>query len=232
MTSPVKMKLTKFWKEWMRPLLVILIITSSFRSAIADWNDVPTGSMKPTIMEGDRIFVNKLAYDLKIPFTTAQIAQWDDPKRGEVVVLFSPFDEKRLVKRVVGIPGDRIQLKNNQLYVNGQRIEYDSLPSSAIDDIPSEERPLFHFSLEDLTGRKHPVMITPGRPSLNSFQTIQVPPHNYFVMGDNRDNSFDSRMFGPVERKRIVGRAVAVVASLNPSHHYFPRWHRFFTRLP
>jgi signal peptidase I len=232
MTSPVQMKLTKFWKEWMRPLLVILIITSSFRSAIADWNDVPTGSMKPTIMEGDRIFVNKLAYDLKIPFTTAQIAQWDDPKRGEVVVLFSPYDEKRLVKRVVGIPGDRIQLKNNQLFVNGQRIEYDPLDSRVIDDIPSEERSFFHFSLEDLSGRKHPVMITPGRPSLNSFQTIQVPPHNYFVMGDNRDNSFDSRMFGPVDRKRIVGRAVAVVASLNPNHHYFPRWHRFFTRLP
>jgi len=216
----------------MRPLLVILIITSSFRSAIADWNDVPTGSMKPTIMEGDRIFVNKLAYDLKIPFTTAKIAQWDDPKRGEVVVLFSPFDGKRLVKRVVGIPGDRIQLKDNQLYVNGKMIEYDAVDPKMIDDIPSAERPMFHFSLEDLTGRKHPVMITPGRGTLDSFDTIQVPQNHYFMMGDNRDNSFDSRMFGPVDRNQIVGRAVAVVASLNPSHYYLPRWHRFFTRLP
>jgi len=228
----MKEKLNRFWKEWMRPLLVILIITSSFRSAIADWNDVPTGSMKPTIMEGDRIFVNKLAYDLKIPFTTAQIATWDDPKRGEVVVLFSPFDGKRLVKRVVGTPGDRIELKNNQLFVNGKSVEYDPLDSRIIAEIPSSERPLFHFSLEDLNGRKHPVMLTPGRASLDSFDTILVPLHHYFVMGDNRDNSFDSRYFGPVDRNRIVGRAVAVVASLNPSHHYLPRWHRFFTRLP
>jgi signal peptidase I len=231
--SPImKQRLSKIWIEWVRPLLVILIITSSFRSAVADWNDVPTGSMKPTIMEGDRIFVNKLAYDLKIPFTTAQIAQWDDPKRGEVVVLYSPFDGKRLVKRVVGIPGDKIELKNNLLYVNGRRMNYDLLDPSTVLDIPPEDRPYFHFTLEELSGRKHPVMTTPGRPSLKSFDLIVVPADHYFVMGDNRDNSFDSRHFGTVHRNKIVGRAVAVVASLNPDDHYFPRWHRFFTKLP
>jgi signal peptidase I len=232
LNNATREKLIRFWREWLRPLLLILILTSSFRSAIADWNDVPTGSMKPTIMEGDRIFVNKLAYDLKIPFTTAQIAKWDNPKRGEVVVLFSPYDGKRLVKRVVGIPGDRIELKNNKLYVNSNPVEYDPLDPKIIDDIPSAERPMFHFSLEDLTGRKHPVMTIPGRASADSFDTIHVPPHHYFVMGDNRDNSFDSRYFGPVDRSQIVGRAVAVVASLNPRHYYLPRWHRFFTRLP
>lgn len=232
MSTVWKMKVSKFWQEWMKPLLVILIITSSFRSAIADWNDVPTGSMKPTIMEGDRIFVNKLAYDLKIPFTTSQVAHWNDPKRGEVVVLFSPFDGKRLVKRVVGLPGDKIELKDNLLYVNGKSIQYDSLDASVIQEIPLEERPFFHFSTEDLSGRKHPVMITPGRPSLKSFDTIQVPANHYFVMGDNRDNSFDSRHFGTVDRGKIVGRAIAVVASLNPNQNYSPRWHRFFTKLP
>ena len=216
----------------MRPLLVILIITSSFRSAIADWNDVPTGSMKPTILEGDRIFVNKLAYDLKIPFTTAQITKWDNPKRGEVVVLFSPLDGKRLVKRVVGVPGDKIELKDNLLYVNGRRVDYGPLDPNFIRGIPAEERPFFHFSSEDLSGRKHPVMITPGRPSRKSFDVTLVPENQYFVMGDNRDNSFDSRHFGTVHREKIVGRAVAVVASLNPDHHYFPRWNRFFTKLP
>ena len=232
MSAQWKEKLSKFWKEWMRPLLVILIITSSFRSAVADWNDVPTGSMKPTIMEGDRIFVNKLAYDLKIPFTTNQIAQWDDPTRGEVVVLFSPFDGKRLVKRVVGIPGDKIELKNNLLYVNGKRIDYGPVDPDFIRAIPVEERSFFHFSSEDLSGRKHPVMTTPGRPSLKSFDKILVPANHYFVMGDNRDNSFDSRHFGTVDRSKVVGRAVGVVASLNPDDHYLPRWHRFFTKLP
>ena len=79
-----------FWREWAKPILTVLLLASAFRSAIADWNDVPTGSMKPTILEGDRIFVNKLAYDLKIPFTTMQLARWAEPERGEVVVCFSP----------------------------------------------------------------------------------------------------------------------------------------------
>src|SRR5262245_15620755 len=108
-------RLSQFWKGWMKPVFVVLIITSAFRSAIADWNDVPTGSMKPTILEGDRIFVNKLAYDLKVPFTTTRLAQWDDPHRGDIVVLFSPGDGKRLVKRIVGLPGDQVELRDGKL---------------------------------------------------------------------------------------------------------------------
>src|SRR6266540_2752238 len=79
----------RIWREWVKPLLVVLVVLFSVRSAVADWNDVPTGSMKPTILEGDRIFVNKLAYDLKVPFTTWHLAQWGNPGRGEVVVFFS-----------------------------------------------------------------------------------------------------------------------------------------------
>src|ERR1041385_2356545 len=78
------------WREWAKPMLTCLLVVCAFRSAIADWNDVPTGSMKPTILEGDRVFVNKLAFDLKVPFTTWRIAKWSDPKRGEIVVFFSP----------------------------------------------------------------------------------------------------------------------------------------------
>ena len=82
-----------------KPFVFVILIVLSFRSSIADWNDVPTGSMKPTILEGDRIFVNKLAYDLKVPFTTWHLAQWGDPRRGEVIVFYSPADGVRLVKR-------------------------------------------------------------------------------------------------------------------------------------
>src|SRR5438045_1814613 len=102
--------------------LLMLLIISSLRSALADWNDVPTGSMKPTIEEGDRVVVNKLAYDLKVPFTTYEIAKWGDPKRGDIVVLFSPIDGTRLVKRVIGIPGDSVAAIENQLYVNGKKM--------------------------------------------------------------------------------------------------------------
>src|SRR3954463_8100648 len=102
-----------------RGFLVILLIVSSMRSALADWNDVPTGSMKPTIQEGDRVVVNKLAYDLKVPFTTIDIVKGGNPKRGDIVVLFSPVDGTRLVKRVVAVPGDKVEMKENQLFVNG-----------------------------------------------------------------------------------------------------------------
>src|SRR6185503_12786183 len=117
-----------------RGFLVILLIVSSMRSALADWNDVPTGSMKPTIQEGDRVVVNKLAYDLKIPFTTIEVLKWSDPKRGDIVVLFSPVDGTRLVKRVIAVPGDRVAMLNNQLYVNGGAAKVAPLQTSVTDE--------------------------------------------------------------------------------------------------
>src|SRR3954451_3072418 len=115
--SPKPRGIRRVWYE-LRPILVMLVVLFSFRSAVADYNVVPTGSMKPFIIEGDRIFVNKLAYDLKIPFTRIHIAQWADPKRGDVVVFDRPSDGVRLVKRVVGIPGDVIALRDNRLFIN------------------------------------------------------------------------------------------------------------------
>jgi signal peptidase I len=227
----MKEKLNKIWKEWMKPLFVVLIITSAFRSAIADWYDVPSGSMKPTIIEGDRIFVNKLAYDLKLPFTTKQLAHWDDPHRGDIVVFYSPYDGKRLVKRAIGLPGDRIELVNNYVYVNGKIAHYEPLSQSVIDQLSAADRQQNLFAEEKLADKEHPVMLSPTRPSLRSFGPVRVPQGHYFVMGDNRDNSFDSRWFGFVERGRIVGRASTVVASLNPDDYYIPRWHRFLRPL-
>src|SRR5437763_6989365 len=96
-----------------RVFLAMLLVVSSLRSALADWNDVPTGSMKPTIQEGDRVVVNKLAYDLKFPFTTYELAKWGNPQRGDIVVLFSPLDGVRLVKRVIALPGDHVELRDN-----------------------------------------------------------------------------------------------------------------------
>jgi signal peptidase I len=213
-------------------LLVMVLVLFTFRSAIADWNDVPTGSMKPTIMEGDRVFVNKLAYDLKVPFTTWHIAQWDNPKRGDVVVFFSPADEVRLVKRVVGLPGDRIELRDNELFVNGKAVQYEALPQKVVDELPAGEQPHHEFATEELAAHAHPVMATPGMNAPRTFGPLTVPEGKYFMMGDNRDNSYDSRFYGCVERRRIVGRATSVVISLDHEHHFSPRWHRFFTALP
>src|SRR5471032_1761970 len=106
------------WRDW-RGFIIFLVIMFSFRSAIADWNDVPSGSMLPTILIGDRILVDKLAYDLKFPFTTVHLSTWGAPKRGDIVVFYSPADGVRLVKRVIGLPGDQISMQDNQLTING-----------------------------------------------------------------------------------------------------------------
>ena len=210
-----------------RGFLVILLIVSSMRSALADWNDVPTGSMKPTIQEGDRVVVNKLAYDLKVPFTTIELLRWSDPRRGDIVVLFSPVDGTRLVKRVVAIPGDRIAMLNNQLYVNGVAAQVAPLQGP----IPDEEQGMAFVTTETLSGKSHQVMFTPQISAMRSFPPTEVPKGQYFVMGDNRDNSNDSRFIGFIERRRIVGKAEAVAFSLDRSHHWVPRFDRFFTKL-
>ena len=221
-----------FWKGWGYSILVAFILATSFKSAVADWNIVPTGSMKPSILEGDRIFVNKLAYDLKIPYTTLHIAEWSDPQRGEIVVFYSPADGRRLVKRVVGIPGDTIAMRNNQLIINGEKIKYEPI-NYLQTNAPSLRGDANQYGfVENLCDTRHPVMITPQRPSLRSFGPVSIPEGKYFMMGDNRDNSADSRYFGFVERSRIVGQATAIVISLDINNSYSPRWERFFTDLP
>src|SRR6185436_3961428 len=115
---------SRWWQKEIRPLLVLALILFSIRSSLADWNDVPTGSMRPTILEGDRIWINKLAYDLKVPFMTRHIAEWSNPQRGDIAVFYSPHDGKRLVKRVVGLPGDTLELRENSVILNGEPVEY------------------------------------------------------------------------------------------------------------
>lgn len=222
------------WQEWIKPLAIIGAVMFSFRSAVADWNDVPSGSMKPTILEGDRIFINKVAYDLKVPFTTIRIAQWDDPHWGDVVVLLSPEDGKRLVKRVVGLPGDVLELRGDILLRNGAPAAYTALDADVANQISAEERQYYSYNNESIEGRAHPVMAP--RDAQRYFQPrwgpVEVPPEHFFVMGDNRHNSRDSRYFGAVHRSQILGQAVGVALSLDRNDKYKPRWHRFFSKLP
>jgi signal peptidase I len=227
-----KKRLVWFLREWVKPILVVVIIVGSIRSAIADWNDVPTGSMKPTILEGDRIFVNKLAYDLKVPFTRLRLLEWDGPARGDVVVCFSPDTDVRLVKRVVGVPGDRLELLNNRLFVNGEVASYSPLDPEVIGQLAPPDQRSHRFALERVDGRGHPVMTTPAASTRRSFPPVTVPEGHYFVMGDNRDESRDSRWFGFVPRELIVGRTTGVAISFDPARYYLPRFERFFKGLP
>jgi signal peptidase I len=221
----------RWWRQEIRPLLIIVLVMFSIRSSLADWNDVPTGSMKPTILEGDRVFVNKLAYDLKVPFTTWHIAEWSNPQRGDIVVFFSPKDGQRLVKRVIGLPGDTVEMRDEQLIINGQPVEYASADPEIAAQLSGIERERGIFTTEELPESPHAVMAINGVPAMRTFAPVQVPEGRYFMMGDNRDNSFDSRYFGTVARGQIVGRATSVVLSLNKENHWLPRWSRTCSSL-
>ena len=221
----------RWWRQEIRPLLILALVMFSVRSSLADWNDVPTGSMKPTILEGDRVFVNKLAYDLKVPFTTWHITEWSNPQRGDIVVFYSPKDGLRLVKRVIGLPGDTVELRNDQLIINGQPVEYAPADPEMAAQLSGIEREHGVFATEELPESPHAVMAINGVSAMLTFGPVQIPPGRYFMMGDNRDNSFDSRYFGTVARGQIVGRATGVVLSLNKENHWLPRWSRTFTSL-
>ncbi len=225
MTTPWRARARHSWREWGKPLLLLILGVGSFRSAVADWNDVPSGSMRPSILEGDRIFVNKLAYDLRLPFSHIVVATLGEPQCGDIVILASPENGQRLVKRVIGLPGDRIEMERGQLLVNGAPGHYEAIPES----LETGER----LSLrEELAGRAYPIQWRPGGAGRRDFGVLVVPPGHYFVLGDNRDLSRDSRWFGFVPRRAVYGRAVAVVASVDPTRSYLPRWERFFDPLP
>ena len=222
---------SRWWKREIRPLLILLLILCSIRSSLADWNDVPSGSMQPTILVGDRVWVNKLAYDLKVPFTTWHIAEWSDPQRGDIVVFFSPKDGTRLVKRVIGLPGDKIELRSNQLFINGQPVDYTTLEPAVSKQLADPERVDGIFATEQLPVHPHAVMGINGVSAMRTFGPVHVSAEHYFMMGDNRDNSFDSRYFGTVDRSQIVGRTSSVVLSLDKSNYWLPRRGRTFSSL-
>ncbi len=218
------------WKEWVKPLAIAVAIVFPFKSAIADWNWVPTGSMKPTILEGDLVFVNKLSYDLKIPFTLQRLAQWGDPVRGDIIVFFSPHDGTRLVKRVVAVPGDTLEMRENFLYLNGSRMTYELLERSNFSSEIHEDAQAV-IAKEFDGSRSHLVMALPSRDAMRTFPTVTVPEGKYFVMGDSRDNSFDSRFYGFVSRESIVGRSSRVILSFDKNNYYVPRLSRAFSSL-
>jgi signal peptidase I len=229
--TSLRTRAQSWWRKEIRPLILLSLLVFSIRSSLADWNDVPTGSMKPTILEGDRVYVNKLAYDLKVPFTTWHLAEWDNPYRGDIVVFFSPHDGTRLVKRVIGLPGDTIELRNNVLILNGQPVAYEPVTEKRLRDVAVVDRVSHEYAWEVLPGQAHVVATYPGVQARRDFGPYHVPEGTWFMMGDNRDDSFDSRYFGAVERWRIVGRATAVAISFDRQHHWLPRWERFFSSL-
>lgn len=213
-------RLNKLWRD-NRSLVIFLLLMLIFRSAVADWNEVPTGSMKPTIIEGDRILVNKLAYDLRVPFTHISLLKLADPQRGDIIIFDSQASDKRLVKRVIGIPGDTVELVDNVLHINGEQLVYEQavIADGAV------------LQQENLFGAHHTVRTHRHGSPFANFPAVEVPEGHYLAMGDNRDESADSRAIGFIPRNEIVGRSSSVVLSLNYDNYHIPRAERFFHRL-
>jgi signal peptidase I len=200
-----------------------------FRSACADWSVVPTGSMQPTIQIGDRIVVDKAAYDIRLPLTHISLVHLADPQRGDIVVLDSHAANERLVKRVIGIPGDEVALRDNVLYINGVVATYSPTSVQGIHD--DQEDPA-RYEVESLGNREHLIRLSLYRPGeMRNFGPVTVPAGQYLLMGDNRDNSEDSRYLGFFPRNEIVGRSRYVALSLDPNNDYLPRKQRFAARL-
>ena len=220
---PAPGRVVRAWKEF-RQLALIAILLFTGRSVLADWYQVPTGSMKPTILEGDRVFVLKCAYQIRVPFTALRLFRTGSPRRGDVVVLRNPDGGRvPLVKRVVGLAGDRVELKNERLFVNGVFQKLRMRPVSG----GGEEEPFRWVGTEDLTGKIHPVQVLPERPAMRTFGPVLVPADSVFLMGDNRDDSRDGRYFGPRPVADLLGKAEGVFWSWHPDLWKGPRLSRF-----
>jgi signal peptidase I len=219
------------WRDW-RGTLVFLTLMFVFRGAVADYMRVPSGSMNPTIIEGDRLLVRKIDLGLRLPLTSIWLTQGETPKRGQIAVFFSPANGTTLVKRVIGLPGDTVAMVDDRLIINGETAEYAPLDPGRPLSLPAvmEQQP--HLLLRETLGTlDHPVLLLPTRGARRDFGPVTVPADEYLMLGDSRDNSADSRYIGTVPRRLIIGIASDVLFSLDYDDHYLPRSDRFVTAL-
>jgi signal peptidase I len=200
-----------------------LLIVFMIRWSIVESFKIPSGSMIPTLAIGDYLFVNKFSYGLKIPFTDIKLIDRAGPARGDVIVFKYPKNESiYFIKRVIGIPGDTIELRDKALYLNGKAVPEDQLSPEqtkaildsnvTFDPQYTVEHPI--INLEHLPGKDHIMMNDPAAYQGRNFGPFTVPEASYFAMGDNRDVSNDSRFWGTVPAKNIAGRAVIVWLSI------------------
>jgi signal peptidase I len=213
--------------------IVFLCLFGVFRTAVADWNPIPSSSMHPNLLEGDVVFVNRMAYDLKVPLTDIVVSRLGDPARGDVVTFASPKDGTRLIKRIVAVPGDVVEMRNEQLIINGTPAQYkvlDEVIEPVQNSVPGGVLEAYRLH-ETVAGRGHRIQVMPQLQARSNFAPITIPSDQFMMLGDNRDNSADSRYIGLVPRKLLVGRAVRVLVSANYQGNWAPRMERFGMRL-
>ena len=188
--------------EFVGSLAPVLGVVLVLRSFVIEPFQIPSQSMLPTLKVGDFILVNKWTYGVRLPVLRIKVIDVSAPERGDVMVFFPPHEDRYFIKRVVGLPGDKIHVLNGVLYVNGEKMIQTLLPEPA-------NAPRSVVMTENLTGVEHQMQKRTSPTRLSQNYSAVVPQGHYFMMGDNRDNSSDSRVWGPVPEERIVGKAFA-----------------------
>jgi signal peptidase I len=214
--------------DYARYFFPILLLVFSVRSFAYEPYRIPSGSLKPTLLIGDFILVNKFDYGIRLPVIHTKIFSIKEPNRGDIVVFREPPTQKRdLIKRVIGLPGDQISYKDKVLYINGKEVSQQFEKYSM-----DQENNLGPWEVvqkqENLFGINHRIYQIPTRE--NDDFTVIVPKGNYFMMGDNRDNSADSRSWGFLPEENIIGKATRVLMSYDTPRHPL-RWNRMGEKI-
>ena len=203
--------------EYAKSFFPVLVIVLILRSFLIEPFQIPTGSMIPTLEVGDFILVNKYAYGVRLPIIGTKILGVEDPDRGEIIVFIPPHENKYYIKRVIGLPGDTVRYEDKNLYINGELISKDYVESimveTSIGDLPGV------LYRETINGVGHFTQNIDAVGRQRARTTWVIPNGHYFMMGDNRDNSSDSRVWGTVPNENVVGKAVAVWMHKEPGLH-------------
>jgi signal peptidase I len=215
------------WREWGKSLLVALVLFLVLRTLVVQTFVIVSESMRETLLVGDMLVANRLAVGPRIPGTRSHLPGYSELRRGDVVV-FDPHHEEnmKLVKRLMGLPGDTLQMRAGELWVNGQRLDEPYVRTGTVPDDASSE---FSWQGRYLVGE---VDASTYRPTRETWGPIVVPREHYFMLGDNRDDSYDSRYWGPLESWRVEARVAFLYFSYNrDSYRPFPalreiRWNR------
>ena len=206
--------------EYSRSFFPVLLFVLIVRSFVFEPFRIPSGSMMPTLLQGDFIFVKKYAYGLRLPVTETKFLNTGEPERGDVIVFRLPSDPSiNYIKRVIGLPGDQVRYQRHRLTINGELVDLKQHPAATNMD------PRF---VERLGEREHEIRITDASNLLRDG-VYEVPEGHYFVMGDNRDNSRDSRFIGAIPEANLVGEAVLIWMHMDGLQ--WPRWERIGSKI-